>query len=98
MTSVLITGAAGDVGSAIATALAASRRALVLADAPCRNARLEETLARWRRLGAAHQMIGTVRLGRYGSPDEVASVVALLLSDAASYLTGVNVEVSGGSV
>jgi NAD(P)-dependent dehydrogenase (short-subunit alcohol dehydrogenase family) len=46
----------------------------------------------------AQQMIGMVPLGRYGSPAEVASVVAFLLSDAASYLTGVNIEVSGGSV
>jgi NAD(P)-dependent dehydrogenase (short-subunit alcohol dehydrogenase family) len=35
---------------------------------------------------------------RYGSAHEVAAVVAFLLSDDASYVTGVNVEVSGGSV
>jgi NAD(P)-dependent dehydrogenase (short-subunit alcohol dehydrogenase family) len=46
----------------------------------------------------ARQMIGMVPLGRYGSTDEVASVVAFLLSDDASYLTGINVEISGGSV
>jgi NAD(P)-dependent dehydrogenase (short-subunit alcohol dehydrogenase family) len=46
----------------------------------------------------AHQMIGMVPLGRYGSTDEVASVVAFLLSADASYLTGINVEISGGSV
>jgi len=45
----------------------------------------------------AAQMIGMVPLRRYGSPREVASVVAFLLSDDASYVTGVNVEVSGGS-
>jgi len=45
----------------------------------------------------AEQMIGTVPLRRFGSPREVASVVAFLLSDDASYVTGVNVEVSGGS-
>jgi len=45
----------------------------------------------------AHQMLELVPLRRYGSVQEVASVVAFLLSDAASYLTGVNVEVSGGS-
>ncbi|HEX4525375.1 MAG TPA: SDR family NAD(P)-dependent oxidoreductase [Gaiellaceae bacterium] len=44
----------------------------------------------------AAQMIGTVPLGRYGSPEEVGEAVAFLLSDAASYLTGVNLEVSGG--
>jgi NAD(P)-dependent dehydrogenase (short-subunit alcohol dehydrogenase family) len=46
----------------------------------------------------AGQMIRTVPLGRYGSADEVARVVAFLLSDDASYLTGINVEISGGSV
>ena len=45
----------------------------------------------------AEQMIGMVPLRRFGSPGEVASVVAFLLSDDASYVTGVNVEVSGGS-
>jgi NAD(P)-dependent dehydrogenase (short-subunit alcohol dehydrogenase family) len=38
-----------------------------------------------------------VPLGRYGSTDEVAGVVAFLLSDDASYVTGVNIEISGGS-
>ena len=46
----------------------------------------------------AAQMIGMVPMRRYGSAHEVATVVAFLLSDDASYLTGVNVEVSGGSV
>jgi NAD(P)-dependent dehydrogenase (short-subunit alcohol dehydrogenase family) len=46
----------------------------------------------------ARQMIETVPLRRYGSAHEVATVVAFLLSDAASYVNGVNVEVSGGSV
>ena len=46
----------------------------------------------------AAQMIGMVPLRRYGSVHEVASVVAFLLSDDASYVTGVNIEVSGGSV
>jgi NAD(P)-dependent dehydrogenase (short-subunit alcohol dehydrogenase family) len=45
----------------------------------------------------AAQMIGMVPMRRYGSVHEVATVVAFLLSDDASYLTGVNVEVSGGS-
>jgi 2-dehydro-3-deoxy-L-rhamnonate dehydrogenase (NAD+) len=45
----------------------------------------------------AEQMIGMVPLRRFGSPREVAAVVAFLLSDDASYVTGINVEVSGGS-
>lgn len=46
----------------------------------------------------AKQMIDMIPLRRYGSLQEVANVVGFLLSDAASYLTGVNLEVSGGSV
>ena len=45
----------------------------------------------------AVQMIGMVPMRRYGSVHEVANVVAFLLSDDASYVTGMNVEVSGGS-
>ena len=46
----------------------------------------------------AAEMIGMVPLRRYGSVHEVATVVAFLLSDDASYVTGANIEVSGGSV
>ena len=45
----------------------------------------------------AEQMIGMVPLRRYGSTEEVAQVVAFLLSEDASYLTGVNIEIAGGS-
>ena len=44
----------------------------------------------------AEQMIGAVPLGRYGSLDEVASVVRFLLSDESSYLTGSDLEIAGG--
>jgi NAD(P)-dependent dehydrogenase (short-subunit alcohol dehydrogenase family) len=45
----------------------------------------------------AAQMIGQVPLRRYGTADGVASVVRFLLSDDASYLTGVNIEIAGGA-
>lgn len=45
----------------------------------------------------AEQMIGQVPMRRYGSVEEVASVVAFLLSRDAAYLTGSDVEVAGGA-
>jgi 3-oxoacyl-[acyl-carrier protein] reductase len=37
-----------------------------------------------------------IPMGREGQPDEVASVIAFLASDAASYLCGETIEVNGG--
>jgi NAD(P)-dependent dehydrogenase (short-subunit alcohol dehydrogenase family) len=45
----------------------------------------------------AEQMIGMVPMRRYGSAREVATAVAYLLSDDSSYVTGINLEVTGGS-
>lgn len=36
-------------------------------------------------------------LGRYGQPEEVAHVIAFLLSDASSFMTGASIMVDGGS-
>ena len=54
-------------------------------------------LRRRSRRRSRSQMIAMVPLRRYGAPREVAAVVAFLLSEEASYVTGVNLEVSGGS-
>jgi NAD(P)-dependent dehydrogenase (short-subunit alcohol dehydrogenase family) len=45
----------------------------------------------------ARQMIAMIPLRRTGTTAEVANIVAFLLSDDASYLTGINIEIAGGS-
>jgi 3alpha(or 20beta)-hydroxysteroid dehydrogenase len=40
--------------------------------------------------------VAQVPLGRAAEPDEIAKVVMFLVSDAASYVTGANIPVSGG--
>ncbi|MGA2106142.1 MAG: 3-oxoacyl-ACP reductase FabG [Syntrophorhabdales bacterium] len=42
------------------------------------------------------RIIPQIPLGRFGTPDEVASVVVFLCSDAASYITGEVISVNGG--
>jgi NAD(P)-dependent dehydrogenase (short-subunit alcohol dehydrogenase family) len=55
------------------------------------------------RLESANQplmadMVKGSALGREGSADEIASVVAFLCSDAASYITGTDILVDGGTI
>ncbi len=42
------------------------------------------------------QMLANIPLKRFGSPEDVAQVVAFLAGDAASYITGQTVSVNGG--
>jgi NAD(P)-dependent dehydrogenase (short-subunit alcohol dehydrogenase family) len=44
----------------------------------------------------ARAMVAMVPMRRLGSPDEVAAAVGYLLGDGSSYVTGVNLEVTGG--
>jgi 3-oxoacyl-[acyl-carrier protein] reductase len=42
------------------------------------------------------KMAARVPLGRYGNPEEVASVIAFLVSDGASYVNGAAIDIDGG--
>lgn len=42
--------------------------------------------------------VGTIPLGRVGTPQECAKVIAFLASDAASYIVGETIEVNGGQL
>lgn len=53
----------------------------------------DQDFATWQRALAADRRIPLARLGR---PDEVAAVIAFLLSPRASYLTGTAVDIAGG--
>lgn len=46
--------------------------------------------------GRVERLQGSVPMGRGGEPGEVAEVIVWLLSDAASYVTGTTLDVSGG--
>ena len=47
-------------------------------------------------LAAMEKLTPTIPLGRIGNPEEIAETVLWLASDAASYLHGALIDVSGG--
>jgi NAD(P)-dependent dehydrogenase (short-subunit alcohol dehydrogenase family) len=58
--------------------------------------RIERLWQERRETGKADEMVKEIALGRPGRPDEIASVVAFLCSDEASYITGATIDVNGG--
>jgi 3-oxoacyl-[acyl-carrier protein] reductase len=44
------------------------------------------------------QLAKAFPLGRLGQPDDVAAAALYLLSDAASWVTGVTLDISGGRI
>ncbi|MBI4839823.1 MAG: SDR family oxidoreductase, partial [candidate division NC10 bacterium] len=43
------------------------------------------------------RILANIPLGRLAAPEEVATVIAFLASDDAAYVTGVTIDVNGGS-
>jgi 3-oxoacyl-[acyl-carrier protein] reductase len=59
--------------------------------------RIDTPMARGGASDTNQAFLADVPLGRAGTPEEVAAVVAFLVSDAAAYLNGATIDVGGGS-
>ncbi len=62
----------------------------------CPGATLTPMQARWDTKEKRRSVAEAVPLGRIGTPEDMANVALFLLSDAAGYITGVDVPVDGG--
>jgi len=60
--------------------------------------RIETNMISERSKGRMDEWLKQTPLGRLGKPDEVASMIAFLASERASYLTGAAINVNGGLV
>jgi 3-oxoacyl-[acyl-carrier protein] reductase len=59
--------------------------------------RIDTPMARGAAGGVNDAFLAQIPLGRMGTPEDVADVVAFLASDAAGYMTGATLDVGGGS-
>ena len=85
---------AGVVGLTRALSRQFAPHTLVNAVAP--NAiRTPMTVAAFKERGDA--IMSIIPLGRFGEPEEIASVVSFLCSDGASYITGQTINIDGGA-
>jgi 2-hydroxycyclohexanecarboxyl-CoA dehydrogenase len=99
--SVYSASKAGVIGFTKAIARESARRGVrcnAVAPGPIETPLLQRTMEAAGELGAAlkQRMIAATLMGRIGTPDEVAAVIAFLASDDAAYMTGETLAVSGG--